>query len=328
MDNDLPDFCAIEDTEKQVVDPVLSIVVPVLNEEENIRELYGRLIRVLISKVKVSYELIFVDDGSTDDSWRVIKQLCQSDQSVRAVKLSRNFGHQKAMRAGIDQSNGAAVITMDCDLQHPPHLIEVFYNKWRDGYDIVNSVKISTKRESQFREISTKLGYRVLNLLTNHKFRSGASDFRLIDRKVVKLLKQLNEGNLLLRGIVNWTGYSKAEVEFDEDPRFQGTSSYSYAQLISLVVWGVMSFSKAPMRFAIYVGSIIFFLSLIGLGLVAVNSFFLHVQLTGWFLVMVLITLFGGLNLLFIGIIGEFIADMHSDIKIRPPYVIVDQIND
>jgi len=308
--------------------PVLSIVVPMLNEEDNIVELHERVKEVVQGVLRVSFELIYVDDGSTDGSWEVVKRLRQLDPSVKGIKLTRNFGHQIALRAGVDQAIGDAVIMMDCDLQHPPHLIERLYGKWRDGYDIVNTVKLHTDNIGLFRKWAIKLGYRVINLFSDINIRPGAADFRLVDRKVVEFIKQLNESNLLFRGIVNWTGHKSTDIEFNAEERFRGDSKYSYGQLASLVVWGVMSFSSAPIRPVIFIGLLASLFGFIYAGLIAVQWLFYGIDVPGWTTTTMLILLFGGFNLLLVGLIGEYVTKIHDDLKRRPPYVVADRLDD
>ncbi|MBF0214152.1 MAG: glycosyltransferase family 2 protein, partial [Magnetococcales bacterium] len=232
----------------------ISIVVPVLNEEGSIPELYKRLRELLDERLKLSFELLFVDDGSRDRSWEIIESLHQSDPRVNGLRFSRNFGHQKAIKAGLDASRGAAVISMDCDLQHPPALIETMIAKWREGYDTVNMVKTSTEKLGFFRTQITKLGYGIINLFSEVRMQPGGSDFRLLDRRVVEQIKRLSEDRLLLRGIVNWLGFRIVHIEYKAEERFAGRSQYTFRKLASLVISGLMSFSTAPLRFVVYLG--------------------------------------------------------------------------
>ncbi|MAF94466.1 MAG: glycosyltransferase [Rhodospirillaceae bacterium] len=306
-------------------DPELSIVVPVLNEQENIRELFDQILKVVENNLKVSFELLFVDDGSRDRSWEIICALHDDDARVRAIRFSRNFGHQTALKAGIDSANGAAVITMDADLQHPPAMIETLYAKWKEGFEVVNTAKQDTKGLGFIKKTFTKMGYFIINLLAEVRIEPGAADFRLMDRRVVDYIRGLGEVQLLLRGIVNWLGFSSTTLEYVAEARFAGKSKYTLRQLTSLVLWGVMSFSGAPLRLSVYVG---FTAASLGFGyglFLTIRWFLVGVDIPGWTTTSALILFFSGTILLVLGIIGEYIAKIYDEIKGRPPYVIAEK---
>ncbi|MBF0180811.1 MAG: glycosyltransferase family 2 protein [Magnetococcales bacterium] len=307
------------------MNPEISIVVPVLNEEGSIPELYKRVRAVLEERVGISaFEILFVDDGSRDRSWEIIHGLHQADPRVKGLRFSRNFGHQKALKAGLDHALGDAVISMDCDLQHPPALIETMIEKWRDGFDTVNMVKTSTEKLGFFRRNITKLGYGIINLFSDIRIQPGGSDFRLLDRQVVEQIKRLSEDHLLLRGIVNWLGFHIVNIDYKADERFAGTSQYTLRKLTYLVVSGLMSFSTAPLRFVVWLGMTVAGGSFL-YGLFLFVKWMLYgVVISGWLTIILLILLVGGTNLLVIGIVGEYIARIYESGKKRPEYIVLE----
>ncbi|MBF0434791.1 MAG: glycosyltransferase family 2 protein [Magnetococcales bacterium] len=302
----------------------ISIVVPVLNEEGNIFELYKRVRELLEDRLQLSFELLFVDDGSRDRSWEIIETLNRNDPRVKGLRFSRNFGHQKAIKAGLDASTGAAVISMDCDLQHPPALIETMIGKWREGYDTVNMVKTSTEKLGFFRAGITKLGYGIINLFSEVRMQPGGSDFRLLDRHVVEQIKRLSEDRLLLRGIVSWLGFRVVHIEYKAEERFAGRSQYTFRKLASLVISGLMSFSTAPLRMVVYMGLVVA-LGSFSYGLYLFTKWLLYgVVISGWLTIVLLILLVGGTILLVLGIIGEYVARIYEGNQKRPEYILLE----
>lgn len=305
---------------------VLSVVVPLLDENDNLAELHRRLVAVLDGELGLSFELLFVDDGSSDASWRTIGRLNAADGRVKGLRLSRNFGHQYALKAGLDAAAGAAVVTMDCDLQHPPEIIAELVARWRDGHQIVNTVKKATAGQGVVRRLATRAGYAVINAVSDTPVVPGAADFRLLDRAVVEHIRDLREGQLLLRGIVNWVGFDAASVEYTAAERFAGSAKYSFARLLGLVTSGLMSFSAAPLRMFVYLGFVISGLGFAFAVYLAGRWAILGVEVPGWLTTVILIIIFGGVNLLVLGVIGEYVAKIYEGIKNRPGYIVSERI--
>jgi dolichol-phosphate mannosyltransferase len=297
------------------------VVVPIYNEEENIEELYRRLIKVL-SKLEVSYEIIFSDDGSKDGSWSAIESLHRQDSNVRGIKLSRNFGHQYALKAGLDYSRGKAVISLDGDLQQPPEMVTEFYLKWKEGFDIVYGLRRDTKGVSFWKEFNAKFFYFFLNLISDIKIERGASDFRLLDVKVIKEIKNINENQLFLRGIVNWLGFSSVALNYVADERHRGKTKYSAKKMVRLAIDGIMSFSIRPLRIATIFGIGISLISFLYILYALYQRIILHVALPGWTSILISVLFIGGTQLLTIGLLGEYIGKLFMESKKRRYYII------
>ena len=304
----------------------LSVVIPLLDEEENLHEIHRRLIAVLGDQLGLSFEIIFVDDGSRDASWSIIGALHDEDSRVKGLRFSRNFGHQYALKAGLDHARGDAVVTMDCDLQHPPELVAELVTQWRAGHEIVNTKKRATEGLGLVRRFITRAGYAVINTVSDTPVIPGAADFRLLDRKVVEHIRELKEGQLLLRGIVNWLGFSATTVEFTAAKRFAGAAKYTYGQLLGLVTSGLMSFSTAPLRSAIYIGFAMSALAFAYAGYLIVRWMTVGIEVPGWLTTVLLIIVLGGMNLLVLGVIGEYVAKIYDALKNRPSYIVAERI--
>lgn len=300
----------------------LSVVVPILNEEGNLQELYRRLKNVLENELHVTYEIIFVDDGSQDNSWSIVEGLHRQNTWVKGIKFSRNFGHQYALKAGLDNSGGMAVVSMDGDLQHPPELIGKLYTIWKEGYDVVTTVKRETKGISSSKQAAISMGYWLVNLIADIEIEKGAADFRLLDRKVVNEIAKMNEGQLFLRGIVNWIGYKATSIDYVADERFSGEVKYTLRNLTSLAVSGMMSFSAAPVRFSIYLGFVISIISFVYAIYIVIARLIRGAVIPGWTTTTFLILFLGGIIIIILGLIGEYIARIYEEVKQRPKYII------
>ena len=224
----------------------LSVVVPVFNEQGNLSELHTKLVDVLENRLRVNYEILFIDDGSEDNSWNIIKGLKTKNSNVKGIRFTRNFGHQYALKAGIDIATGDGIVMMDADLQHPPDLIVDFHTKWKAGYKVVQGIRMDTKGAGLFKKISSALYYRLLNFLSDVKIKAGSSDMRLIDRKVADELCRMQEGHLYLRGIIPWIGFKEAEVEYIAPDRYSGKTKFTFRRMFGFAIDGIMSFSIKP----------------------------------------------------------------------------------
>jgi len=299
----------------------LSIVIPVYNEEENLQELYRRL-SIVLKQMNCSYEIVFVDDGSSDRSWLGIQQLHEKDQRVKGLSFSRNFGHMIALCAGLDIALGEAIITMDADLQHPPELIPQLVRKWREGADIINTVRNKTKKESIIKRFLSNGFYYLVNKIAKTNIPRNAADYRLLDRKVVETLKLIRERSRFLRGLIGWVGYKQEFINYEADPRFAGQTKYSFSRMFSFALDGITSFSSFPLRFSTYLGFTIAFCDFI-YSLFAIYARYLSNQvISGWTSVLVSVLFIGSVQLIFLGIIGEYLGRVFEETKQRPLYIV------
>lgn len=300
----------------------ISVIIPIYYEEDNIIPLYNRLIKVLRENMALDYEMIFINDGSRDDSVNIIKKLILKDQSVRLIDFSRNFGHQIAVTAGIDQSNGKVVILMDADLQDPPELIAEMYQKHLKGYDVVYAKRKDRIGESYFKKFTAKMFYKLLNLITEINIPLDTGDFRLMSSRVVDQLRKMPEKNRFIRGMVTWIGFEQAYIEYDRDKRYSGETGYSLMKMINFSLDGITSFSTFPLKIATIMGSIISVISFIYILNIVYLKFFTNSTVPGWSSLMVSTLFLGGFILLTLGIMGEYIARIYKELKRRPQYII------
>lgn len=304
----------------------LSVVIPVYNEDGNLRELYKRLKNILEDTLNVTYEIIFVDDGSTDDSWQIIEGLHKQNDNVKGIKFSRNFGHQYAIKAGLDRSTSDAVVTMDADLQHPPEMIVDFYRKWREGYKIVQAVRKDTSGANIFKGFSSRIFYRIITFLSDVKIKRGSSDFRLIDNQVVEELKKIDENQLFLRGIIPWLGFDEIDIEYIAPDRFSGEPKYTIKKMFALAVNGIMAFSIKPLRISVFLGLIVSLIAFLYILYALIANFIYKITLPGWTSILISILFLGGIQLISIGILGEYLGKLFIESKKRKSYIISDKI--
>lgn len=299
----------------------LSVIVPYFNEAEVLPELHRRLSSVL-DRLPESCEIIYVDDGSQDNSLAVVSALPPSSSLVRSIELSRNFGKESAMSAGLEYSRGLAVILIDADLQDPPELIPQMLAKWREGYDVVNMQRRHRHGETWFKRKSAACFYRLMNQLGHTNIPENVGDFRLLSREVVDHINQLPERNRYMKGLFSWPGYKQAIVQFDRDARFCGETKWNYLKLLGLAVDGITSFSIRPLRLATLFGAIIA-LGAFGFGLVIVTKTLLFGEpVSGYPSMMVVQLALGGIQLLSIGVLGEYIGRIFIETKKRPLYLV------
>lgn len=303
---------------------VLSVVLPLFNEAEVLPQLHERLTTALRG-LGGPYELVFVDDGSNDASFPVLLEVAEADPSVRIVRLSRNFGHQVAITAGLDHAVGSAVVVMDADLQHPPELIPELVAKWRAGADVVFTIRVATERAPLFKRLSASLFYAALNRICEVPITPNAPDFRLLDRRVVDALRRMPERSRFLRGLVSWVGFTQVGVPFVAAERRNGRTKYSLTKMIQFSLDGVTAFSKVPLRLASFVG-LLAAVSGIPYAIWAVYArLFTDTAVHGWASIVVALLFLGGVQLMAIGIIGEYLGRIFEEVKGRPLYV-TDQV--
>jgi dolichol-phosphate mannosyltransferase len=303
----------------------VSIVVPVFNEVESIPILFDHL-RKILHELPFNFEILFVDDGSTDGTYLAIKDMQKRDRRVKALSFSRNFGHQAALSAGLQYASGDAVITMDGDLQHPPSLIPTLIEKWREGFEIVYTTRESTADESFFKKMTSRLFYRIINAFSETPVHPFAADFRLLDRAVVRSLNTLEEHDRFLRGLIGWLGFSNVGVSYTADPRAAGKSKYTVGKMIRLGLNGIISFSAAPLHLVTYLGIIASFLGfLYGIYSLYVR-FFTNGTVQGWTSLIIVILFLGGVQLISIGILGEYLIRVYDETKRRPLFIVRDSL--
>ena len=302
---------------------LVSIVVSAYNEQDNVGELYKQLKKNMEDVAGADYELVFVDDGSTDNTLANCKKLQKKDKRVKIVQLKRNFGHEIAMTAGMDYAKGDAVIFMDADLQHPPVYVPQMIKLWQEGNEIVLTKRVENKETSKLYKWCAKTFYYVLNLLSDTPVMESAPDFRLIDRKYVDFLKSFNEQDRLFRGLLSWVmPHDKvAIIDFTAPERFSGTSKYNFAKSLKLALNSIMQFSVLPLRLATVIGLLGAIFALLMGVYVFVEHFFLHNPTPGYATIMVTVVFLGAVQLICLGIIGEYIGKIHMEVKKRPLYM-------
>ena len=296
-----------------------SIVVPVHDEEGSLRELHRRLAAVL--DPLGGWELILVDDGSRDRSFETMLELRRADPRVKIVRLSRNFGHQVAITAGIDKAQGDAVIVMDGDLQHPPEVIPELVQRWRDGFEVVYGVMTERGGESWFKDWTARTFYRVLRRLARIDVPPSAGDFRLVDRRAVDAFVSLRERNRYVRGMFSWIGFSQTGVPYSSPPRTTGRTKYTLPRMARLAVHGIFSFSNAPLRLVLGLGFLVSALS-IAYAMYALGTKVSGSAVRGWSSIVFVVSFLGGIQLIVLGVIGEYVSLIYDEAKRRPIYLV------
>jgi len=297
-----------------------SIVVPIHDEEGSLRELHRRLGAVMDGLGE--WELILVDDGSRDSSFETMLELRRSDQRVKVVRLSRNFGHQVAITAGIDKATGDAVVVMDGDLQHPPEVIPELVQRWRDGFEVVYGVMTERAGETWFKDWTARTFYRLLRRLSRIDVPPAAGDFRLVDRRAVDAFISLRERNRYLRGMFSWIGFSQTGVPYSSPPRTTGETKYTLPRMTKLAVHGLFSFSNAPLRLVLGLG---FLVSLFAVGeaiYALIGKFGGFYTVPGWSSIVFVVSFLGGIQLIVLGVIGEYVSLIYDEAKRRPIYLV------
>ena len=298
----------------------LSIVLPAHNEHANIIPIYNEILLAL-SVCNYAYEILFVDDGSTDDTLGQIKYLASADPKVKFIELSRNFGHQNALKAGLDMCNADIIIMMDCDLQHPPHLIYELLRNYELGYEIVRTHRVDGNSVGFIKSKTSSLFYNMISKFSDIKIEEGSADFRLISGTAITHLKSFNEFDLFYRGLVKWIGFKQISIEYKAEKRYSGVTKYTYNKMLSFGVKGFTSFSTKPLYFAAYLGLFFASMSLLYIPYI-IYTFYMGTEVHGWASVIATVAFFGGLNLMILGIIGFYISKLFIQSKNRPHYII------
>lgn len=301
--------------------PALSLVVPLHNEEGNLPHLHQRLIPV-ITTITQEYEIIYINDGSRDATLSMIKALAVQDERVHYISFSRNFGHQMAIMSGIEHASGNAVVIMDGDLQDPPELIPELWKKYAEGFKVVYAQRRSREGETLAKKWTAKAFYRLLKKTTNIKIPLDTGDFRLIDRKVVEYLKQMPERHKFLRGQIAWIGFKQTAVFYNRESRLSGKTNFSFSKMFQFALDGITAFSNYPLRMATVMGFAVSGVSFLVILYALYSKFVLNRTITGWTSLIISVLFIGGIQLIAIGIIGEYISRINSDVRKRPLYVI------
>jgi dolichol-phosphate mannosyltransferase len=302
--------------------PIYSLIIPIYNEEENITEMYRRLHHVM-EQLDGDVELILIDDGSRDRSLKMMRELHHRDNRVHYLSLARNFGHQIAVTAGLNFVQGKCIIVMDADLQDPPELILTMLEKWHQGYQVVYAQRISRQQESRLKRLTAYLFYRILRRLAKVDIPVDTGDFCLMDRQVVDILNSMPERNRYIRGLRAWVGFRQTSVLFERNPRFAGDVKYTFGKSLSLAIDGIISFSTVPLRLATYLGIISAAIAMIMIILVLYWRIFAPVShLIGYTLITISMFFLGSVQLICIGILGEYIGRIYEEVKGRPLYTL------
>lgn len=298
-----------------------SVVVPVFNEEEVLQETYRRLTGVM-EELGAPYEIVFVDDGSKDQSPGILDELARCDPRVRVIHFSRNFGHQAAITAGMDYARGEAVIVIDADLQDPPEVIPEMVAKWQEGYEVVYGRRVKREGETFFKRFTASFFYRFLRFMTDIDIPLDTGDFRLLDRKVVEVMKLLREKNRFIRGLVAWAGFRQIALPYVRHRRFAGTTKYPLRKMLKLAWDGITAFSNKPLKVAAYLGLALSLFSFLYLVVIVVTKLLGKSTVPGWASLAVMNLFFSGVILIILGIMGEYLGRIYDEAKNRPLYIV------
>ena len=305
---------------------LLSVIVPCYNEELVLQTTYERLTKVLAGMPEFNYEIVFVNDGSHDQTQEILTSIQLGDPCVRVLRLSRNFGHQIAVTAGLEEAVGNAVVIIDADLQDPPEMIPEMIHRWREGNHVVYGVRAEREGESRFKLWTAKVFYRIINRLSDTKIPVDAGDFRLLDRKVVEVLKAMPERARFLRGMVSWAGFRQSSVTYQRAARHAGESKYPLGKMVSFALDGIISFSLVPLKIAIWTGFLAIWGAVAGIIVAIVDWILDKGIIRGWASLFVAVLFMGGIQLVSLGIIGEYLGRIYTEVKRRPLYAVEERL--
>jgi polyisoprenyl-phosphate glycosyltransferase len=299
----------------------LAVVIPCFNEEGNLRETHRR-VSGAIAQVTERYEIVYVDDGSRDDTPNILRQIQAEDPHVRVVFLARNFGHQHAVTAGLAHAGSEAVVIIDADLQDPPEVVADMVRRWEEGYEVVYGVRVDREGETRFKLLTASLFYRLIRWLSDTEIPLDTGDFRLLDRKVVDAIVAMPERDRFIRGMVSWVGYRQIGVPYRRAPRFAGETKYSFSKMLRFAIDGILSFSIKPLRLSTLMGFVSAGLALIVICYALILRLFTQGWVPGWTALMIAVLFLGGAQLISLGIIGEYIGRLYGEAKRRPLYLV------
>jgi glycosyltransferase involved in cell wall biosynthesis len=301
--------------------PTFSVVLPVHNEAGTLEELYRRLIDVM-EGLEDPFEIILVDDGSFDGSAEVIKAIRSRDARVKLLSLSRNFGHQAAITAGLDVACGEATVVMDSDLQHPPEVVPLLVARWREGFEVVNAVRADRRGETAFKRLTARAFYWLLCRLSHIEMSPNVGDFRLIDRQALEAFRSMRESTRYLRGMFSWVGFRQAAIPYDYHDRHAGEPKYNFRRMLTLAVNGLVSFSNAPLELALHIGFVVSALSFLAGIMDIVAKVAWTDTVPGWLSTVITVSFLGGMQLFILGVMGIYMSRMYEEVKRRPLYVV------
>lgn len=310
-------------TDGNINQPTISIVIPAYFEEGNLSHIYDETVKAL-SNINREWELIIVDDGSTDKTWDEIISLNKNDRRVKGLKFCRNFGHQYSLFAGLSFASGKAIVTMDADLQHPPSVIPKLLEEWEKGYKIVNTIRIYNEKTSFGKKITSEWFYKIFSYLSGVELKAGMADFRLLDQQVVSEFLKLKENGLFLRGLVQWLGFPSSSVEFTSGERLYGKTKYNFRRMVKFAWTAIISFSLKPLRIGVFVGILTSAFAFIQLFLALYDFFIREVTVPGWTSLVVITTFLFGILFILLGILGEYIGRILVETRNRPRFIISD----
>mgnify|MGYP001196040589 FL=1 len=305
---------------------IISWIVPCFNEEKVIFETLKRIKKVSTNINQFNWELILIDDGSRDNTKKIIKEIKKYPFKIILLSFSRNFGHQQAVQAGLDNCSGSASIIIDADLQDPPEIAKKMIEKWEKGYQVVYGQRTIRRKENFLKKFSAFTFYRLLNFLSGVKIPLDTGDFRLVDRTVIDALKKFPEKGRFMRGLIAWIGFKQISVKYIRDPRFAGTTKYSLKKMVSFAIEGLTNFSRKPLRLATFTGFIFSLFAFVGMAYVLYIRFFTQSWVAGWAAICMTILLSSGIQLIFIGLLGEYIGNIFFETKNRPLYIIEEKL--
>lgn len=303
--------------------PELSLIVPVLNEEDSIA-VYLDAVSPIMDQLQLGYEIIFVDDGSTDKTVQVIHDTRAQNPNIRLVQLSRNFGKEAALTAGLEYASGAAVIPMDVDLQDPPELIPEFVRLWKEGFDVVYGQRVARSNDTNAKRATAGMFYRVFNKLASHPIAENAGDFRLMSRKVVNDLLKLQERNRFMKGLFSWVGYKSAAIPYERPVRAAGETKFNYWKLWNFALDGITSFSTVPLKVWSYLGGVVAIGAFVYMTIILAQTLIFGRDVPGYASLMVVVLMLGAVQLISLGVIGEYLGRLYLEAKQRPIYLVQD----
>ena len=301
---------------------LVTILVPAYNEQEVLHMLYERLKKLMDENSKYNFEILLVNDGSKDKTLEIMQELREKDKRVCYLNLSRNFGKETAMIAGLDYCNGDAVVIIDADLQDPPELIPEMLKYWEEGYDDIYAKRRSRKGESFLKKFTSTMYYKVLQAFTKIEIQKDTGDFRLLDRRCVEALKSIRESQRYTKGLFSWIGYNKKEILYDRDPRAAGKTKWNYKKLVNLSIDGITSFTTSPLRWSAFIGILVSIIGFIYMVYIIIKTIVVGADVPGYASTMVVILFLGGIQLIFLGVIGEYVGRAFYETKGRPLYFI------